>query len=287
MLTRNNKESAFTISRLPENINEDDISEASKRHAYKEIIIIYSGKGSHRIDGEVLNLTRNTLYFIKINQIHQFIKGVKLKGYSIKYKNEFIPTAGLTYRSGFYSKLNGYLSDLKQIKFKKSGIKTLKSHFEVLLEEYHQPEDAFTSKAIVQYLFISFILKIERKARDIVVSNAAIKTDNHSKDTYTNFLNLLEDNFMTHHNMEFYADKLMMPRRKLSDLIKDYNGITAKKFLLNRVILEAKRLLAYSNKNLKEICFDLGFNNPAYFSTLFKEITGHTPNAYRKIQQLK
>ena len=287
MIRRNNKESAFTITPLPKNFEKNNTSFQTQRHTYKEIILLYSGKGEHKIDDEVIKFLPNTLYFIKVGQIHTILYGEDLKGYSIKYKNEFIPTAGLTYRSGYYSKLNGYLSDLKYIKFRDIDIKNIKSHFEILLEEYNELEGAFTSKAIVQYLFISMILKIERKAREIVIQNSKIKTDNHSKNNYTKFLNLLEAHFMMQHNMEFYADKLSMPRRKLSDLVKEYNGITAKKFLLNRVILEAKRLLAYSNKNLKEICFDLGFNNPAYFSTLFKETTGKTPNMYRKIQQEK
>tara|TARA_B110000037_G_scaffold56031_1_gene68491 strand:- start:116 stop:622 length:507 start_codon:yes stop_codon:yes gene_type:complete len=167
------------------------------------------------------------------------------------------------------------------------GIENIKSHFNVLLKEYYEPEGAFTSKAIVQHLFISLILKIERKAREIVIDTTKGKIDNHNKVLYTNFLNLLEEHFMVNHNMEFYAEQLSLSRRKLSDLVKEFTGVTAKKYLLNRVMLEAKRLLAYSNKNLKEICYDLGFEYPPYFSTLFKDMTGHTPNEYRKIQQQK
>ena len=145
----------------------------------------------------------------------------------------------------------------------------------------------FTSKAIVQHLFISLILKIERKAREVVIDTTKGEINNHNKIQYTHFLNLLENNFMTNHSMDFYASQLSISRRKLSDLVKEFTGITAKRYLLDRVILEAKRLLAYSNKNLKEICYDLGFEYPAYFSTLFKDMTGHTPNEYRKIQQQK
>ena len=287
MIRRNNKESTFVIEPLASNITRENHESLCKRHTYKEIILLYSGKGEHKIDDEIIKFTPNTLYFIKIGQIHEILEGINLKGYRIKYKNEFIPSASLSYRSGFYSKFNGYVSDLKYIKFKEIGIKNLKSHFEILLQEYKEPEGAFTSKAIVQYLFISLALKIERKARDIVIKTSSVKTDNHEKMLYTKFLNLLEDNFTTIHNMEFYAKQLSLSRRKLSDLVKAYNGVTAKKYLLNRVILEAKRLLAYSNKNLKEICYDLGFENPAYFSTLFKEMTGQTPNMFRKIQHQK
>ena len=286
-MIRNNKESAFTIVPLPTNFTIKEEKEKTDRHDYKEIILFFSGEGEFKIDDEIINLKPNTLFFIQKNQIFKIINIKEAVGYSLKYKNEFIPSAGLNYKSSYYSKLNGYISDLKYIEFKKKGIKNLKVHFNILLKEYYEPEGAFTSKAIVQHLFISLILKIERKAREVVIDTTKGEINNHNKIQYTHFLNLLENNFMTNHSMDFYASQLSISRRKLSDLVKEFTGITAKRYLLDRVILEAKRLLAYSNKNLKEICYDLGFEYPAYFSTLFKDMTGHTPNEYRKIQQQK
>ncbi len=286
-MIRNNKESTFTIEPLSPSQSFEKGTKQMKGHDYKEIIFLFSGEGSLKIDDEVIKLYPNTLFFIKKNQAFRILEGIDLNGYSIKYKNEFIPSSGLTYKSTFYSKLNGYISDLKFIKFKKKGIENLKTHFNILLQEYEEPEGAFTSKAILQHLFIALILKIERKAREIVIDTTKGKMDSHNRKLYTDFLNLLEDHFMVNHNMEFYAEKLGLSRRKLSDLVKEFTGITAKKYLLNRVMLEAKRLLAYSNKSLKEICFDLGFEYPPYFSTLFKEMTGHTPNEYRKIEHQK
>lgn len=286
-MIRNNKESTFTIEQLGAHQSAEIVSTRMEEHDYKEIIFLFSGEGFFKIDDEVIKLSSNTLFFIKKNQAFQILEGVDLNGYSVKYKNEFIPSSGLTYKSTFYSKLNGYISDLKYIKFKKKGIENLKTHFKVLLKEYEEPEGAFTSKAILQHLFMALILKIERKAREIVIDTTKGTMNSHNRKLYTDFLNLLEEYFMVKHNMEFYSEELGLSRRKLSDLVKEFTGVTAKKYLLNRVILEAKRLLAYSNKNLKEICFDLGFEHPPYFSTLFKEMTGHTPNEYRKIEHQK
>ncbi|MEO9510556.1 MAG: helix-turn-helix transcriptional regulator [Flavobacteriaceae bacterium] len=286
-MIRNNKESTFTIESLPANKEWDKSIAQEHVHDFKEIIFLFSGEGSFLIDDELIKLKPNTLFFIKKKQIFRIVKGIDLKGYSIKYKNEFIPSAGLTYKSTFYSKLNGYISDLKYIHFKKKGIENIKTHFYLMVNEYEEPEGAFTSKAILQHLFMGLMLKIERKAREIVIDTTEGKMGSHNRKRYTDFLNLLEENFMSNHNMEFYAEKLSLSRRKLSDLVKEFTGITAKKYLLNRVILEAKRLLAYSNKNLKEICFDLGFEYPPYFSALFKEMTGYTPNQYRKMEQQK
>ncbi|MEP1486849.1 MAG: helix-turn-helix domain-containing protein [Algibacter sp.] len=293
-MLRNNKESTFTIEPLVQTQVFEKDYEAIDSHNYKEIIFLFSGNGKLKIDDKTIDIESNTLYFIQKKQMFRILNAKNLKGYSLKYKNEFIPSAGLNYKSSFYSKLNGYISDLKYMKYKKADMDNLKSHLDVLMREYYQPEGAFTSKAILQHLFISLILKIERKARDIIIEITKYqiditkgKSDNHNKILYTNFLDLLEENFMINHNMSFYAEELSLSRRKLSDTIKEFTGVTAKRYLLDRVILEAKRLLAYSNKSLKEICYDLGFEYPAYFSNLFKEMTGHTPNEFRKIQQKK
>ncbi|MFC5047035.1 AraC family transcriptional regulator [Aquimarina hainanensis] len=287
MIKRNNRESTFAIEPLPSTIVRTKNEHQINKHLYKEIIFLFSGEGKHMIDDELIEFTPNTLYLINIGQVHSYIEGTNIQGYSIKYKNEFIPSSGLSYKSSFYSKLNGYIADLNYIKLAKKDVKNIRSHFQSILEEYKQPDEAFTSKAIVQYLFVSFMLKIERMAREIVIITSKTTTSNHKKTLYVKFLSLLEENFMTNHSMDFYTEKLSLSRRKLSDLVKEFSGITAKRYLLNRIILEAKRLLAYSNHNLKEICYDLGFESPAYFSTLFKEMTGKTPNEYRKMQQKK
>ncbi len=285
MLKRNNKETTFAIHELDAGDIEPNSSLLKIPHTYKEILYLKSGKGYLKIDDNVYELTKNTMYFIKMGQIMKLTQEENLVGYSIKYKNEFIPSAGLSYKSNFYSKFNGYMADLDFIKFKKNEISDINNHFNVLLKEYHQPDDLFTTKSIAQCLFISWILKIERKARDIVIHTTESQTSTVEKELYKKFLDLLEENFMHKHDVEFYANELSVSRRKLSEIIAVFYKIPAKKLIINRILLEAKRLLSYSNKSLKEICFDLGFNSPSYFSNMFKEHVGKTPGEFRKSQQ--
>jgi AraC-like DNA-binding protein len=52
--------------------------------------------------------------------------------------------------------------------------------------------------------------------------------------------------------------------------------LSPKEFITNRLILEAKRRLYYQEGSIKELAYDLGFNDPEYFSRLFKKVTGQT-----------
>ena len=81
--------------------------------------------------------------------------------------------------------------------------------------------------------------------------------------------------------MSYYAKQLGLSRRKLSDIVKKFHKKTAKRVHVERTMLEAKRLLAYSNMNLQQIAYHLGFEHAPYFSNRFKEEYGITPNQYR------
>ncbi len=82
--------------------------------------------------------------------------------------------------------------------------------------------------------------------------------------------------------VSFFADKLNITAGHLSDLCNSYLGISAKKFILNRTITEAKRLLKYSSMPVNEIARILNYEDPSYFIRLFKNQTGLTPLVFRK-----
>ncbi|MCG8577868.1 MAG: AraC family transcriptional regulator [Flavobacteriales bacterium] len=59
-------------------------------------------------------------------------------------------------------------------------------------------------------------------------------------------------------------------------------GITIKNLLGNKRLLESKKSIAFDNKSIKEIAYDFGYKDPAYFNRVFKSHTGSTPNEFRK-----
>jgi len=64
--------------------------------------------------------------------------------------------------------------------------------------------------------------------------------------------------------------------------LKKTTGLSVSYWILNEVMLEARRLLYYSQLNVKEITHKLGYDDPAYFSRLFKKATNTTPLAFRE-----
>lgn len=84
------------------------------------------------------------------------------------------------------------------------------------------------------------------------------------------------------HTIAYYADRLNVREEKLNETCKKILGISAKQYLLNLKITEAKRLLIYSDHNINEITFLIGFEDSSYFARIFKKKTGFSPSFFIK-----
>lgn len=84
-------------------------------------------------------------------------------------------------------------------------------------------------------------------------------------------------------SVSYLAGKVNLSPNYLSDLLKKETGMNAKDKIHHFLIEEAKNILLGSNKSISEIAYDLGFEYPQYFSKLFKQKTGSTPQEYRNL----
>jgi AraC family transcriptional regulator, transcriptional activator of pobA len=92
---------------------------------------------------------------------------------------------------------------------------------------------------------------------------------------------LVEDHYKEQHSVKFYADQVSRSPKTLSNLFALYNHKSPIAVIQERVLLEAKRLLLYTDKSAKEIAYELGFEDAAYFSNFFKKNTTVSPSDFR------
>ena len=100
--------------------------------------------------------------------------------------------------------------------------------------------------------------------------------------TFARFIALVTEYHNQERGVAFYADKLCLTPKYLSKLVKQASGRSAPDWIDSFVILEAKNLLKYSDKAIKEIVYQLHFPNQSVFYKFFKAHTGLTPSEYRK-----
>ena len=93
---------------------------------------------------------------------------------------------------------------------------------------------------------------------------------------------LQEERFKEHWKIADYAKALGVSVSTLNRACLEALGSTAKRLMQERLHIEAKRRLIYTQETLDQISSDLGFKNAAYFSRTFKLMEGMAPNRYRK-----
>ncbi|GAA3570990.1 helix-turn-helix domain-containing protein [Snuella lapsa] len=129
-------------------------------------------------------------------------------------------------------------------------------------------------------------------ARFIIINTRLLKSKEGLVETLSNtkvellraFNMLLETHFRREHSVSFYADKLFKSPKTLSNNFAKLNT-TPLLLIHERIVLEAKRLLIYTDKTAKEIAYDIGFDDASHLSRLFKKHTKLTPSEFKK--QLK
>ena len=92
---------------------------------------------------------------------------------------------------------------------------------------------------------------------------------------------LVEQHFKEKHSVSEYADMLNKSPKTLSNLFGKFHTKSPLKMIQDRIMLEARRMLRYTEKPVSEIGYDLGFNDIQSFSRFFKKNEGHSPSEFR------
>ena len=110
------------------------------------------------------------------------------------------------------------------------------------------------------------------------------QTETQSKniDLVKKFLALIEEDFITKRMVTDYADKLIVTPNYLNEVVKKTTGFPASHHIQQRIVLEAKRQAAYSSLTMKEIAYQLGFDDTAHFSKFFKNVSGESFTDFKK-----
>lgn len=97
---------------------------------------------------------------------------------------------------------------------------------------------------------------------------------------------LVEQHFRTKHSVQEYAELLHKSPKTLSNLFRKHGKISPLQFIQNRIMLEARRLLTYTDASVSEIGYELGFSDVQVFSRFFKKYEGCSPQFFREREEL-
>jgi AraC-like DNA-binding protein len=131
-------------------------------------------------------------------------------------------------------------------------------------------------RTYLKQLFIKSVRLWKKQHLDKVVLK-----QNNDLEFFRKFTRLVEVHYKQKHSVSDYAELLSMASKTITHKFKRLNLLQPNEIIKNRVVLEAKRLLVHTSMTAKEIAFELGYDDPAYFSRQFMIKTGESPSNFR------
>jgi len=236
---------------------------------------IKEGKGTYNIDFESYSFDGNVLFFLSPGQVFT-VDSEKIKE---AYKISFIRDFYCIQTHDKEVSCNGVLfNNIYETPFVKPTSKdTNKLDFIItnLIEEFQQEETA-QYDMLQAYLKQFIVLSVRIKKEDF-----EIKDDPQTK-LFKDFSLLVDLNFKQEHSVTYYAERLGLSPKSITKHFQKNGSASPSDYIKNRIILEAKRKLIYSDDSVKHIGYDLGFNDSAYFTRFFTKATSKSPLQFKK-----
>ena len=252
-----------------------EVSGKAHRLNFYQILVVTKGRGVHEVDFQSVAYSENTVIPVAMGQIQRFEYNPKLEGYAIVFTPDFLVKENLDY--SYLYDFTIFLHAISPI----SGIanQAIYTFIDAMIYEQQQ-SSAFNTGEYQRNLLKNFLIQIERNKRertDIVCSD--------SLELFLRFRKLLEKNVNYNVRVADLCEQLNISPKQLSSTLKLYNSSTPKQFIEERILLEVKRLLVYSTLSIKEIAYEIGFEDPTNFTKYFKARMHLLPTDYRKLYQ--
>jgi AraC family transcriptional activator of pobA len=245
------------------------------RHDYHELIWVRSGRGHHLLDGEPFEVAPGTVTLIGRGQIHQFEQAEGVAGAVVRFGNELVPGGDgehadpawlLTGRGG------------RSVTVPPGETERLDAVIDALAAEAARPVDEWSGE-LERHLLAVLLLWVERWYAG---ARGELRVqDDADTQLRRRFARVLEGDFARHHDAAHYADTLGVPPAALSKALARNTGRPTKELVIDRVMLEAARLLRFTDLTIGQIAHRTGFADQLYFSRAFKRHHGVAPSEFR------
>jgi AraC-like DNA-binding protein len=271
-LNQPNQQIPFAIMDF-QTMQEPEVEDLHK-HTFYEILWIKKGKTKQFIDYQEYEITDNTLFFISQGQLHSFEAWQGLEGFTILFTEDFFllnqQNKDFLFELSFLDNLyaNPFL-DLSP-----EDISEIEPIIALLVSENSR---TVPSAAILQSLLHVLLAKIQR----CIDQKQTSRYPKRYLLQFKQFKKFLDEHFVQQFTVIDYAEKLSITQHHLNLISKEVAGKTATEIIRARVMLEAKRMLSFSDMTVTEIAYQLGYEENSYFSRVFKKETGLSPVEFR------
>jgi len=240
----------------------------------RKYVLIWCSAGTVTlmVDENVFDLKANTVITITSGQFHYIKRSKAAKGYVLEFAYDFFCKDDNDIELIFHNSLFCHFAMNEVISLGKSRV--VESQLETIKDELkNKPYQYLISVHSMIELMLVEINRSKIRQGDEIYKPDAL---------FLKFLDSVIANFKNNLTVRQIAASLHTTESKLNELSKLHTGRTAQSVIHGLIASEAKRLFMYEKLSVKEVAYQLGFNDPFYFSNFFKKQTKESPKLYKE-----
>lgn len=248
-------------------------------HDFYQLMWFWHGTGRHQIDFNDEEVSPNKVFVISSGQLHQFKDLESPEGIIIQFDE------------GFFSEMDDNLDSI--IKYSVFNAFHLPPYYLIGSETWERLKgiaaemnreksdvEKFAHDSYIYSLVKMFLIVLIREG--LRTDNKPIYNNSAAYQYFINFRKALDNNYRRYHTVQQYATALRMSSKTLTQRVIQYSGQSPLQLINNKLIVEAQRMLKSKPMLIKEIAYELGFDDDSYFVKFFKRQTGLLPSEFKE-----
>ncbi len=268
---------AFYARQLKEHIKTHGFIQYPHKHDFYLTVLFTQGTGTHEIDFKTYPVAKGAVFFLLPGQVHRWTLTNDADGYIFFHTKEFYDISFVNKRiSDFW-----FFSVTQQspfIQLNKDILLQEEALFKRIVQTYQTTDSKHKYELLTALCNLLYIDMEGLRTYDTDTSlNQSILYQHKIAELYK----LIDEHYNQLKYPKEYAALLNVSTKHLNRICQETIGKTVGMLIAERLILEAKRILTYSDKPIKQIAEQLGFDDPAYFIRFFKRHTGQTPVKFK------
>lgn len=264
---------SFTIREITSLLSDKDMVQELHRHDFYYILIVKNGTGHHEIDFINYEIKNHTVFIMRPGQVHNLFLKAGGTGYLIQFKTDFLYSHNSASQNHLSKLIQYNIYNLEEEGFDKIETLLLEA-----LKEYTYKLKGY--QEVLKASLSIFLIELLRQRQDKAIS--VVRGSTYAQEKLEQFLELVEKNRITHKQVSQYTGLLNLSSYQLSAITKTLLNKTPSEIINNHIILEAKRQLLATSKQVSQIAYHLGYDDASYFTRFFKKHTGLSPESFRQ-----
>ncbi|WP_207423899.1 AraC family transcriptional regulator [Desertivirga brevis] len=265
-------EGRFSIRALQQVLRGDVVHHLHK-HNFYFVLAVSEGAGLHEIDFVSYPVHSHSIFILRPGQVHRLELAAGSLGFLMEFDLSFYKPKDSIKEHRWRRVSTKNFCKVEEGRFKK-----LNAYLASIFDEYSNGQDGYL-EAIQANLNLFFI---ENSRQSSNPASATKGENDYMKDRFEALLHLLETNITSKKNVTEYAEMFNLSTYQLNAITKKTVGKTVSNLINEQIILEAKRLLLATPHQVKDIAYNLGYEDISYFIRFFKKQTGQSPDAFRR-----